>query len=101
MTILVNISFSPSRLSILTIYLAPFIPNKSTAALDIDRLLLSKEEWPESIVSNITVKDVIREILDYIPMNIPCKEGKLRNIDLFTYWNPLRIFLLFFSFLIF
>jgi hypothetical protein len=77
---------------ILTIYLAPFIPDKFTAASDIDRLLLFKEEWPENFVSNITVKDIIREIPDYIPMNIPSKESKLRNIDLSTHWNPLRIF---------
>ena len=70
---------------ILTIYLAPSIPDESTAAPDIDRLLLPKEEWPESFVSNVTVKDVIREILDYIPINIPSREGKLRNIDLFTH----------------
>jgi len=44
------------------------------------------------------VKDVIREIPDYIPMNIPFREGEPRNIDLSTHWNPLRIFLLFFSF---
>jgi hypothetical protein len=44
------------------------------------------------------VKDVIREIPDYILMNIPSKEGKPKNIDLFTHWNFLRIFLLFFSF---
>jgi hypothetical protein len=31
------------------------------------------------------VKDVIREIPDYISMNIPSKEGKLRNIDLSTH----------------
>ena len=31
-------------------------------------------------------------------MNIPSREGKPRNIDLSTHWNPLRIFLLFFSF---
>jgi hypothetical protein len=62
MIILVHIPFSPSRLSILTIYLAPSVPDESTAAPDIDRLLLSKEEWPESFVSNATVRDVIREM---------------------------------------
>jgi hypothetical protein len=31
-------------------------------------------------------------------MNIPPKKGNPRNIDLSTHWNPLRIFLLFFSF---
>jgi hypothetical protein len=41
---------------------------------------------------------VIRKIPDYISMNILSKEGKLRNIDLSTHWNPLRIFFLFFSF---
>jgi hypothetical protein len=44
------------------------------------------------------VKDVIREIPDYIPINIPPKKRNPRNIDLFTHWNSLRIFLLFFSF---
>jgi hypothetical protein len=87
--------------NILTIYLAPSISNETTAAPDIDRLLLPEEEWPESFVSNATVKDVIREIPEYIPMNISSIEGKPKNIDLSTYWNPLRIFLLFFSFPIF
>jgi hypothetical protein len=88
MTLLVNTPFSPFIIYlsiILTIYLAPSIPDESTAAPDIDRLLLPKEEWPESFVSNVTVKDVIREIPDYIPMNIPSREGKPRNIDLSTH----------------
>jgi hypothetical protein len=84
----------------LTIYIAPSIPDKSTAAPDIDRLLLSKEEWPESFISNPTVKNVIREIPEYIPMDIPFKKGGPKNIDQFIYWNPLRIFLLFFLFLV-
>jgi hypothetical protein len=42
---------------------------------------LSKEEWPESFISNPTVKDVIREILKYIPMDIPFKKGGPRNIN--------------------
>ena len=43
----------------LTIYIAPSIPDKSTAVSDIDRLLLPKEEWPESFILNPTVKDII------------------------------------------
>ena len=62
---------------ILTIYPAPSVPDETTAALDIDRLLLAKEEWPESFGPNPTVKDLIREIPDYILMDIPSKEGKL------------------------
>ena len=62
---------------ILTIYLAPSVPNETTTALDIDKLLIPREEWPESFGSNPTVKDLIREIPKYIPMNIPFKEGKL------------------------
>ena len=65
----------------LTVYIAPSIPDESTAALDIDRLLISKEEWPESFIPNPTVKDVIREIPEYIPMDIPPKKGGPRNID--------------------
>jgi hypothetical protein len=42
---------------------------------------LFKEEWPESFILNATVKDVIREILKYIPMDIPPKKGGPRNID--------------------
>jgi hypothetical protein len=70
---------------ILTIYLAPSVPDETTAAPDIDRLLLLKEEWPESFISNATVKDIIREIPEYIPMDIPSIEGKLKNIDLSTH----------------
>jgi hypothetical protein len=42
---------------------------------------LLKEEWLESFILNATVKDVIREILKYIPMDIPFKKGGPRNID--------------------
>jgi hypothetical protein len=83
---------------ILTLNLAPLVPDESTAVLDIDRLLIPKEEWPESFIPNLIVKDIIREIPEYILMDIPFKKGKLQNIDLSIYWNPLRIFLLFFSF---
>ncbi len=97
--ILVSLSYLFIYLSIyLIIYIAPSIPDESTAAPDIDRLLLSKDEWPESFSSNATVRDVIREIPEYILMNIPEKKGYPRNIDQSIYWNPLRIFLLFFSF---
>ena len=82
----------------LTIYIAPFIPDESTAAPDIDRLLLPKEEWPESFIPNATVKDIIREIPEYIPIDIPFKKGGPKNINQSTHWNPLRIFLLFFLF---
>jgi hypothetical protein len=42
---------------------------------------LPKEEWPESFILNPTVKDIIREILEYIPMNIPSKKGASKNMD--------------------
>ena len=61
------------------------MPDKTTAAPDIDRLLLPKEEWPESFGPNPTVKDLIREILDYILIDISSKEGKPQNINLSTY----------------
>ena len=67
--------------TILTIYLAPSIPDETTAAPDINRHFIPKEEWPESFVSNATVKDIIREIPEYIPMDIPFKKGGPRNID--------------------
>jgi hypothetical protein len=61
MTILVSLYYLFIYLSIyyLTIYIAPSILDESTVALDIDRLLLPKEEWPESFISNPTVKDII------------------------------------------
>ena len=98
MIILISICFSVIYLSILTLNLAPSVPDESTAASDIDRLLIPKEEWPESFIQNPTVKDIIREILKYISMDIPFKKGSPKNIDQSIYWNPLRIFLLFFSF---
>jgi len=88
MIILVSIHFSIYIIYlsiILTIYLAPSVPDETTAAPDINRLLIPKEEWPESFGLNATVKDVIREIPEYIPMNIPSKEGKPRNINLSTH----------------
>jgi hypothetical protein len=42
---------------------------------------LPKEEWPESFILNPTVKDVIREIPEYIPMDIPFKKGGPKNIN--------------------
>ena len=51
------------------------MPDESTAALDIDRLLLPKEEWPENFISNAIIKNIIRKIPEYIPINIfPKKE---------------------------
>jgi len=70
---------------ILTIYLAPSVPDETTAALDIDRLLIPKEEWPESFIPNPIVKDLIREILEYILIDIPSKEEKPQNINLSTH----------------
>ena len=65
----------------LTIYIASSIPDEFTAAPNIDRLLLPKEEWPESFILNPTVKNIIREILKYIPIDIPLKKGDSKNID--------------------
>ena len=60
MIILVSIYFSVIYLSIiLTLNLAPSVPDESTAAPDIDKLLIPKEEWPKSFILNPTVKDVI------------------------------------------
>ena len=82
MTILVSLYYLFIYLFIyLTIYIAPSVPDESTTALDIDRLLLPKEEWLESFIPNATVKDIIREILEYIPMDIPLKKGSPRNIN--------------------
>jgi hypothetical protein len=65
----------------LIIYIALFVPDESTAAPDIDRLLLSKEEWLESFILNVIIKDVIRDIPEYISMDIPSKKGGPRNIN--------------------
>ena len=62
---------------------------------------MPKEKWPESFIPNPTVKDIIQEIPEYIPMDIPLKKGSPKNIDQSIHWNLLRIFLLFFSFLVF
>jgi hypothetical protein len=42
---------------------------------------LPKEEWLESFIPNVTVKDIIREIPEYIPIDIPSKKGGPKNID--------------------
>jgi hypothetical protein len=42
---------------------------------------LSKEEWLESFILNLIVKDVIREIPEYIFMDIPFKKEGPKNID--------------------
>ena len=65
----------------LTIYIASSIPNEFIAALNIDKLLLSKEEWLKSFILNVIIKNVIREILKYIFMNILFKKGGFKNID--------------------
>jgi len=65
----------------LIIYIAPSVPDESTAALDIDRLFLPKEEWPESFILNITIKNIIWEIPEYIPIDIPPKKRGPKNID--------------------
>ena len=51
------------------------------AASDIDRLLILKEEWPESFILNLIVKDMIWEIPEYISIDISSKKGGLKNID--------------------
>ena len=65
----------------LIIYIAPSVSDKSIAALDIDRLLLPKEEWPESFIPNVTIKNIIQEIPEYILIDIPPKKGVPKNID--------------------
>jgi hypothetical protein len=42
---------------------------------------LFREEWPESFILNLIVKDIIREIPEYILMDIPSKKGAPKNID--------------------
>jgi hypothetical protein len=42
---------------------------------------LPREEWPESFILNLIVKDIIREIPEYIPIDIPFKKGAPKNID--------------------
>jgi hypothetical protein len=42
---------------------------------------LPREEWPESFIPNTTVKDVIREVPEYIPIDIPFKKGGPKNIN--------------------
>jgi hypothetical protein len=87
MIILVSIHFSIYIIylfTLLTIYLTPSIPDESTAAPHIDKLLIPKDEWLKCF-PNATVKDVIREILNYISMNIPPKKGNFKNINLFMY----------------
>ena len=51
------------------------------AALDINRLLILKEEWLKLFILNLIMKDMIREILEYISMDIPPKKGGPKNID--------------------
>ena len=62
MIILISIYFSIYNIYlsiILTLNLAPLIPDESIAALDINRLLILKEEWLKSFILNLIVKDVI------------------------------------------
>jgi hypothetical protein len=61
---------------------------------------LPREEWPENFIPNTTVKNIIQDIPEYIPMDIPSKKGGPKNINQSIHWNPLRIILLFFSFLV-
>jgi hypothetical protein len=42
---------------------------------------LPREEWLESFIPNTIVKDVIREVPEYIPIDIPFKKGGPKNID--------------------
>ena len=59
---------------------------KSFALLTfINRFLLLENEWLKNFVSNIIIKNVIREIPNYNFINISLKDNKLRNIDLFIY----------------
>ena len=62
---------------LLTLNLAPLVPDESIVALDINRLLILKEEWPKSFILNLIIKDIIWEILEYILINISFKKEKL------------------------
>jgi len=57
------------------------MPNKSIAILDINKLLILKEKWPKSFISNPTIKDIIQKILKYILINISPKKKNPRNIN--------------------
>jgi len=54
----------------------------SNGGISVSIGVLFKIDW---VFFYPTVKDIMREIPEYIPMNIPSKEGKPRNIDISIY----------------
>ena len=85
----------PSLLYILTI-IEPWPKDESTAAANIDALLLRPDQTPENIEGK-TVEDLLQLIPDYEPIYIQERPGKPRNIDLQRKWTPLGLFLLFWT----
>ena len=79
---------------LLTILLAPWPPDESTAEASIDQLLLGSHYNPSDLEGK-TVREILQEIPEYQPIPIIYRPGKPRNIDTTISWTPLSLFLLF------
>ena len=81
---------------LLTIYIDPWPPDKSTAEASIDQLLLGPNYDPSTLEGK-TVRDILRKIPKYQPISISYRSEKPRNIDITKSWTHLSLFLLFWT----
>ena len=81
---------------LLTILIAPWPPNKSTAEALVNQLLLESNYDPSTLEGK-TVREILKRIPDFQPIPIIYRSGKPRNIDTTKSWTPLALFLLFWT----
>ena len=80
----------------INLFIEPWPADESTAAPNIDALLLAPEQAPERIEGK-TIEDILQLIPQYQPLDITPRPGAPSNIDLSRKWTPLGLFLLFWT----
>ena len=70
------------------------ILDKSTADLKLTELLQADREKPTAFGSDPTVKDLMRPLPKFTPIEVPLRIGR-PSLPRDTHYNPLQLFLLF------
>jgi hypothetical protein len=78
------------------IYIAPSIPDDSTADQKLNKALLTSEEAAESF-KNYSFNNLLRPLPDFTPISTVIHPGKPQNLLNNKHWHPLRLFKLFFN----
>jgi hypothetical protein len=76
-------------------YIAPSIPDDSTADKKLSKFLLASSNKIEQ--ENATISEILRLLPKYDPMVITPHTGAPQNLDIGLHWHSLRLFKLFFN----